>query len=218
MEAGFPGDITVKAIYSLAESPSASGSGSTFSLGVEYSAVLNANSPVDEAVVALTNHSYFTVSGNSTNAGTELRLATSSILEINPDTLIPNGKIGPHADLPSGSFAPITITHTEPVIDNCFVLDDDCPLDTRQKPLQPFARLYHPSTRLHLEASTTEPAFQLTTGESLAVAPGLEKRGGFALEAQRFVNAVNNADWIGQVKIWKGDVWGSKTTYSIWKD
>ena len=109
MEAGFPGDITVKAIYSLTESPSASGSRSTFSLGVEYSVVLNVNSPVDEAVVALTNHSYFTVSGNPTNVGTELRLATSSILEVNPDTLIPNGKIGPHADLPSGSFASITI-------------------------------------------------------------------------------------------------------------
>lgn len=218
MEAGFPGDITVKAIYSLTESPSTSGSGTPVSLGVEYTAVLDANSPVDEAVVALTNHSYFTVSAPSTNTGTELRLATNSILEVNSDTLIPNGKIGQRPDLPSGAFAPITITDTEPIIDNCFVLTEDCSLDTRQSLLKPFAKLYHPSTGLHLEASTTEPAFQLTTGESLAVAPGLEKRGAFALEAQRFVNAVNNPEWVGQVKIGKGDVWGSKTTYKVWRD
>ena len=218
MDAGFPGDITVNTIYSLTESPSTSGSGTISSLGVEYSAVLDASSPVDEAVVALTNHSYFTVSANPTNTGTELRLATNSILGVNPNTLIPDGKIGPHPDLPSGSFAPITITDTEPVIDNCFVLDQNCPLDTRQRPLKPFARLYHPSTGLHLEASTTEPACQVTTGESLAAAPGLAKRGAFALEAQRFVNAVNNPEWVGQVKIGKGDVWGSKTTYSVWKD
>lgn len=218
MEAGFPGDITVEAIYSLTESPSSSGSGTTYSLGVEYSAVLDATSTVDETVVALTNHSYFTVSPNPTTTGTELAFATNSILEVDPDTLIPNGNLGSHPGLPSGSFVPTTITDAEPIIDHCFVLDENCPLDTRQRPLKPFARMYHPSTGLRLEASTTEPAFQATTGEGLAVRPGLHRRGGFALEAQRFVNAVNNREWLGQVKVKKGDVWGSKTTYSVWKD
>ena len=219
MEAGFPGDIDVKAIFSLTESPSESGSGTpVVSLGIEYEAALSPNSVADETVVSLTNHAYFTVSANPTITGTQVRIATNKMLEVNPDNLIPNGKIAPHPDLPAQAFAPTTITDSEPVIDNCFVLEEACPLDTRQSPLKPYARLYHPSTGLHLEASTTEPAFQMTTGESLAGAPGLEERGAFALEAQRFVNAVNEPDWVGQVKIGKGDVWGSKTTYSVWRD
>lgn len=218
MEGGFPGDINVKAIYSLFESDSASGSGRRVTLELEYEATLDDDSSVDEAVVALTNHSYFTVSDSPSVTGTELRLATNSILEVDPANLIPTGQIGSHPDIPSSSFTPFTIGDSHPIIDNCFVLETTCPLDTRNRPLKPYAQLYNPSTGVHLEASTTEPAFQLTTGESMANAPGFVSRAGFALEAQRFVNAVNSPDWIGQVKLGKGDIWGSRTTYSVWKD
>lgn len=155
-----------------------------------------------------------------------MRLATNSVLVVDPTTLVPTGLIGPHPAIPSVPFAPINIGATEPNLDACFVLDAHCPLDTRDRPLKRFARLYNPKTGVHLEASTTEPAFQATTGEPMGVATAIvalggrkfESRAGFALEAQRFVNAVNVEGWVGQVRVGRGEVWGSRTAYSVWRE
>src|SRR5258708_30311188 len=100
MDAGFPGDIDVLAIYTLSEEHG------KVTLGFEYQAILDEKSSVDETVVALTNHSYFTASNGPTVEGTEVRLASNSILGINPDTLIPDGTFTEHPHVPAATLQP----------------------------------------------------------------------------------------------------------------
>lgn len=114
----------------------------------------------------------------------------------------------------------------EPRVDHCFIMNPDpesIPLDTRTEPLRKCCSFYHPNTRMHFECLSTEPAFQFYTGEYIDV-PATEgesakgPRSGFCVEASRYINAVNEPKWRGQVILKKGQKWGSKTVYRGWKD
>lgn len=103
---------------------------------------------------------------------------------------------------------------------------DSIPLDTRSLPLRHLLTLSHPATKLHLEVSSTEPAFQFYTGEGIDV-PELEtsggekipakgSRAGIAIEPSRYVDAPRK-EWRGQCLLKKGEVWGAKSRYVAWK-
>ena len=138
------------------------------------------------------------------------------------------------ADLPTGEIAAFpgvesgkkfVLGSQEPKIDHCMIMNDDpasIPIDTRDSPLRKLCSFYHPDTKMHFEALSTEPAFQMYTGEYINVkdAQGNQvygKRAGFCVEASRYINAGNVDKWRDMVLLKKGQKWGSKTVYRGWK-
>jgi aldose 1-epimerase len=116
----------------------------------------------------------------------------------------------------------------EPDIDDCFVVDpskpsSSIPLDTRSEPLTKLVAAHHPETKIHLEVSSTEPAFQFYTGKYIDVAAveGVAARGarsGFCVEPSRFVNAANVDEWKNQMLLKKGEKYGTRIVYRGWKE
>ena len=197
----------------------------------------------EETVIGVTNHSYFTVAPPAApnTEKTTLTLGTHAHLELD-STGIPTGHIIPsHASCPAAEpGTPFTLGATAPSFDDCFVFppratnntaDDrpvtdagkDIPLDTRPLSLRMAARMQHPDTKLALEVWTTEPGFQLYTGEGINVpvlgdGGGFGARSGVAIEPSRFVDAAGREEWIGQVKVKRGGVWGARSRYVCWKE
>jgi len=138
---------------------------------------------------------------------------------------IPTGEIASYPGLEAGK--PFTLGTSEPLIDHCFVLDPSSASsvgpDTRASPLRKLCSFHHPNSRLHLEALSTEPAFQFYTGQYTDVKDKEGRqlfgpRSGFCVEASRYINAVNEERWRGMVTLRKGEKWGSRTVYRAWKD
>ena len=95
------------------------------------------------------------------------------------------------------------------------------PLDTRKERLQKLCEFYHPGSKIHLEALSTEPAFQFYTGRknNIQAMDGMPARGprsGMCIEASRYVNAINDEKLRHMVVLKKGGIWGSRTIYRAW--
>jgi aldose 1-epimerase len=166
--------------------------------------------------------SYFNLSGGKSIAGTEVTLVTNSYLPVDP-TGIPTGGPTPYTSITASE--PFTLGPVSPDIDDCFVLPNSqtCPIDTRSSPLTKLVTAYHPTTKIHLEVLSTEPAFQFYTGKYIDVpaVEGVEARGarsGFCVEPSRYVNAINVPEWKEQVILKKGEVYGSRIVYRGWSD
>ncbi|KAK8162923.1 galactose mutarotase-like domain-containing protein [Phyllosticta citrichinensis] len=221
-EGGYPGTVELKVIYS-AYTEKVDGVEQTV-LEAEYEAELVGPDNVQETVIGLTNHSYFNLSGAPSGhsiAGTEVTLSTDKHLPVNENT-IPTGKIEPFPGLTAGK--PFSLGEKEPQIDHCFIMNpeaDKVPVDTRSQPLQRLAAFYQPTSKVHLEVHSTEPAFQFYTGNFLNVpeVDGIPARGprtGFCVEPSRYVNAANVEEWKDQVLLKRGDKYGSKFVYRAW--
>jgi aldose 1-epimerase len=87
--------------------------------------------------------------------------------------------------------------------------------------LQKVASFYHPESKIHLEISTTEPAFQFYTGKYIDV-PAVDglaarsARSGFCVEPSRYVNAINVPEYKPMMVLKKGDKYGCKIVYKGW--
>jgi aldose 1-epimerase len=82
--------------------------------------------------------------------------------------------------------------------------------------------LYHANTGIHLDVSSTEPAFQFYTGKYIDVAatehtPARGKRAGLCIEPSRYINAINVPKWRNQSLLKKGEIYGAKNVYRAWK-
>jgi aldose 1-epimerase len=80
----------------------------------------------------------------------------------------------------------------------------------------------HPSSKLHLDIFSTEPAFQLYTGQFVHVAaaddsPAKPPRAGICVEPQRYINAINVPEWRNTVVLKRGQMWGARTVYKAWR-
>ena len=183
--------------------------------------------------------SYFTVNPDAPNiSNTHVSLGTNHYLELDSDQ-IPTGKIIPHPSVP-GPNTEFTFTSTAPSFDDCFVLPSltdpsdfgsvasSIPLDTRPLPLRKLCSLSHPETGLNLEIKSTEPAFQLYTGEGIEMeelerengtkVPAMGARKGIAIEPSRFVDCPGRQQWRGMCTMKKGDIWGARSVYRAWKE
>lgn len=166
----------------------------------------------------------------STTEGTVITLGTDQYLELD-QCQIPTGRIitFPSIPQPGKSF---TLGATEPAIDDCFVMDttapQTCRLDTRSLPLRHLATISHPDTGLSLEIQSTEPAFQLYTGDGLCIPeaetdegikiPSRGKRSGIAIEPSRYVDCAGREEWRGMCRLRKGELWGARSVYRGWKE
>ena len=237
LEEGFPGTVEARVWYST--SPVPERGADAIQLDAEYEVELT-GTEVAETAVAVTNHSYFNPSAKPTVEGVVANFATVDHLPVD-DAQIPTGETEPYPGLP-GPDTDVTLGATVPFVDHCMVVDKDAehvPLDTRGRPLRRLVTLRAPDTGVHLEVSSTEPAFQFYTGEGIDVpategsgidAGGLAdgdqhglrgeargKRAGIAIEPSRYVDCVNRPGWRGMVLLKRGEVYGSRSRYVGWK-
>lgn len=112
-----------------------------------------------------------------------------------------------------------------PVLDHCFVVNtqpDTVSLDTRSQPLRLMASMMHPKNSVCLEVHSTEPAFQVYTGDGIDVDAGnglhFGSRSGIAIEPGRYTNACNRPEWRHMVRLRKGQKWGSRIRYVTFRD
>lgn len=120
----------------------------------------------------------------------EVNLATNNYLPVD-DTDIPLGNINKWPDVDAN--IPFKLGAQEPDIDHCFVVDTDArqvSVDTRGRALSRLVTLSHPITGLHLEISSTEPAFQFYLGRHINVpasehGPERAARSGLCVEPSR---------------------------------
>jgi len=188
-EEGYPGNMTVKAVY-------------TWNDNNELSLKLSASTD-KKTVVNLTNHVYFNLDGE--NSGTvlnhELKLAASHYLPTDA-TQIPTGEFAPVTGTPMdftdfkaigkdihADFEPLLIGKG---YDHCWVIDD-----YKKGELKSVAQLRSAKSGRSLEILTTQPGMQVYTGNWLAGCPESISSGkyddydGVAIECQGFPDAPN---------------------------
>ncbi|KAK3720538.1 hypothetical protein LTR37_003587 [Vermiconidia calcicola] len=190
------------------------------SVEIEYEVEL-VGDEVEETAVAVTNHSYFNISDGPTLEGTKATVYTN-MHQVVDENSTPTGVIEPYPGIAANEE--FTLGSKEPDPDHCFIMNTDpstISLDTRQGPLNKLCSFYHPDTKIHLEALSTEPAFQFYTGRNINVPemdgmPARGPRSGMCIEASRYVNAINDERWRSMVVLTKGKTWGSRTIYRAW--
>lgn len=166
-------------------------------------------------------NSYFNIADKPTIEGTQATVYTN-MHQVVDETSIPTGEISAYPGIPANEE--FTLGPKEPDPDHCFIMNTDpasVPLDTRKEPMKKLCSFYHPATKLHLEALSTEPAFQFYTGRFVDVPemdgmPARGPRSGMCLEASRYVNAINVPEWRHMVVLRKGQLFGSRTIYRAW--
>lgn len=167
--------------------------------------------------------SYFNLAGDATIEGTSVTLQTNTYLPVDSGG-IPTSGPAPFSKVKANEA--FTLGATEPDIDDCFIVNTDpssVPVDTRSLPLQTHVKAFHPKTKIHLEVSSTEPAFQFYTGKYIDVpeVDGLPARGprsGFCVEPSRWVNACNDEQWKGMAVLKKGEKYGCRIVYKTWTE
>lgn len=167
--------------------------------------------------------SYFNISDGPTLEGTQVTVSTN-LHQVTDEHDIPTGAIEPFPGIPANEE--FTLGPEEPDPDHCFIVNADpasVPLDTRDLEMKQLISMYHPGSKIHFEALSTEPAFQFYCGRFINVPamdnmPARGPRSGMCIEASRYVNAVNDKKLRHMVVLKKGQVWGSRTIYRGWKD
>lgn len=147
----------------------------------------------------------------------------SNLYQVVDDEDIPTGAIEPYPEFNANEE--FTLGAVTPAPDHCFIVNNDpasIKLDTRSEPLNKLISLYHPESKIHFEALSTEPAFQFYAGKKINVPemdglPARGSRSGMCIEASRYVNAVNEEKWKPMVTLKKGQTFGSRTVYRGWK-
>lgn len=195
---GFPADLDITVKYIVDQD----------GVEIELVAQIPETSKEDATVVNLTNHAYFNITSGKTIDGVELKLATKKYLKTDAATEVPTGEI---LELPSSS---VTLT-PDVSFDNCFLVEEkDFVCDTRGKPLRVVAEATHPSSDVKLTVSTTEPSFQIYTGDYTNIGP-FSKRSGFCVESSRYQDAISHEKWAPQVILQKGDVYGGRMKFGV---
>lgn len=221
LDQGFPGKVHAQVKYTPYTHNEKS------YVEIEFEAYLDESSPVNETVISLTNHSYFNVAGEDSEDcdGTEIMICTEKCLEHDPQTHIPTGQLSDSPAVPEGRGF-FKLDKNGPSLDHCFVVDpltlDNGKIDTRGHELSLMVHMKHPKTQANLQVYSTEPVFQVYTGDGTNV-PRLDgeirafgPRSGIAVEPARPTNAANYNTWNPWVYLHKGEKYGSKTVYVSW--
>lgn len=176
-EEGYPGNADIKTFYRITNNNE---------ISIRYEVKVDAPCPF-----AMTNHAYWNLSGNlqSDILNHQLQLASNAYLPINEQT-VPTGEIV-NVDNSAMDFKEST-TLADGIdqtggFDHYFVVK---PNNTYQ---QPIARLFDPVSKRKMTIYTTQPGFQMYTGNYLDVLNkyGIKKYDGICIETHGFPDAVN---------------------------
>lgn len=164
----------------------------------------------------ITNHTYFNLNkfNEATIKGSKVQLIDNTGLEVN-NKLLPTGNLKKYTQVATFNDSPTEITEKEPVLDFCFVSGLPAKLDTRSSPLTPVFKLSNEEAKLEVEVATTEPTFQVYTGDYVDVKDKYENRAGICCEPGRYIDAVNNPEWKSSVVLPAGETYGHKLSYTF---
>ncbi len=208
-EEGYPGTLTLEVRYSLTDDNA---------LSIRYTAATDA-----DTIVNLTNHSYFNLNGGGDVLSHTLRLFASRFTECDGETLA-TGRIlpvdGTPLDFRAGKPLGDGIDDPCPQIAFCRGFDHNYLIDGADGALRRFAEAAGDKTGITLEAETTQPAFQLYTGNWIDgdTAPcgkgGVRypRRGGFCLETQHCPCSPNFPQF-PTVVLRPGETYAQETVY-----
>ncbi len=199
-EEGYPGTLTVQAVYTLTEQNA---------LKISFEATTDA-----PTVLNLTSHAYFDLRGQAEKGDLldhVVTLPASKYLPVDR-TSIPLGELRPVAGTPFDFTKPMSIgsrindpdeqLHIGPGgYDHCYVLDGyDAKLGSKAEPFLA-AHVLEPKSGRVLELWTSEPGVQFYTGNFLEgkfAGKGGKmyvKRSAFCLEPQHFPNSPNRPEY-----------------------
>ncbi len=202
MEEGFPGNMNVRAVYSLRD---------TGTLRIDMYAIADHATPVN-----LTNHSYFNLkgAGNGDIRGHELFLAADFYTPVD-EHLITTGEIHRVAGTPLDFTTPTAIGARLDRVPGGY--DHNFVLRGTPHTMRLAARAVEPVSGRMLEVHTTQPGIQLYTGNFLdgsivGIGGAYAKQGGFCLETQDYPNAINHGHFPG-ILLNPGQTWHHVVEY-----
>ena len=211
-EEGFPGNLSVTIIYSLAEDNS---------LEICYRATTDKTT-----ILNLTNHSYFNLSGQGdASIGDHLLVLNADYYLPTDDTAIPYGEAAPVKGTPMDFAEPHAIGEridddSEQLVfgngyDHTFILNKN-----REDEYAYAGICESPKTGIKMEIYTTEPGVQVYTGNwmtgNFAAKQGRHypRRSAVCFETQHYPDSIHQPDY-PSVILRPDEVFNSRTTYKF---
>lgn len=206
---GYPGTLKATVTYTLSDNNA---------LRLDYQATTD-----KPTVVNLTNHTYFNLTGGTSDIlGHEVQLKASRIVPVGAD-LIPTGKLqdvkGTPFDFTTATVVGQRINDTKDEqikngggYDHCWVFDE------AGTGLKSQGMVYEPTTGRTIELLTTEPAVQFYSGNFLDGKltgknnVNYKKRSGLCLETEHYPDSPNQATFPSTV-LKPGQTYTSTTEY-----
>ena len=191
MEEGYPGTLSVTAIYSITEDNE---------LRLDYSATTSA-----KTVVNLTHHSYFNLAGKGEILNHVAIINADKFTPVDA-TLIPTGELRPVQGTPFDFTTPHTIgerigdTNDEQIV-RANGYDHNFVLNKKGNELSFAAEMYEVTSGRILQVFTTEPGIQFYSGNFLdgtLTGKGgwtYQFRDGFCFEPQHFPDSPNHPEF-----------------------
>ena len=189
-EEGYPGTLTVKATYTLAEDNE---------LKLEFTATTD-----KDTVLNLTQHSYFNLAGKGDILNHQVMMPADKFTPVD-STLIPTGELKPVEGTPFDFRTPTAIGARIGQDDEQLKFgggyDHNWVITKPMGRLGLMGRVYEPTTGRVLEVFSTEPGLQFYTGNFLdgkLTGKGgwvYQFRNGFCMEAQHYPDSPNQPNF-----------------------
>jgi aldose 1-epimerase len=189
-EEGYPGTLTVKATYTLAEDNE---------LKLEFTATTD-----KDTVLNLTQHSYFNLAGKGDILNHQVMIPADKFTPVD-STLIPTGELKPVEGTPFDFRTPTAIGARIGQDDEQLKFgggyDHNWVITKPMGQLGLMGRVYEPTTGRVLEVFSTEPGLQFYTGNFLdgkLTGKGgwvYQFRNGFCMEAQHYPDSPNQPNF-----------------------